>query len=114
MQDKKYYTEFILIVFLLFFSSNAFAAFELIPRSTINIGTGKINLNTSGSFIDMMNEPGSLVYYNRNGGAAIWARPFQIKDLQQTSIAGGLIYKKWGFGVGFTSFGNKFYSEKKH
>jgi len=109
IRTQKYY---ILFYLLLLFSVNAiYAAFELTPRSTINIGTGKINLNTTGSFIDALNEPGSLVYYNHNGGEAIWNKPFQIKELQQTAIAGGVLYKQWGFGAGFISFGNKIYSE---
>lgn len=109
IRSQKYYILYFLLILLNV--KIIYAAFELTPRSTINIGTGKISLNTSGNFIDVINEPGSLVNFNHNGGEAIWNKPFQIKELQQTAIAGGLLYKQWGFGVGFVSFGNKIYSE---
>jgi len=39
------------------------AAFELYPTSTSNLAFGRLNLNSKGNFIDIINEPSSIIAF---------------------------------------------------
>ena len=87
------------------------AAFESYPISTANLAFGRLSLNGKGNFVDIINEPSSIIAFNMKGGEVIWNRPFQINELQQTAFATGFLYKNLGFGVSASTFGNNIYSE---
>ena len=72
---------------------------------------GRLNLNSKGNIIDIINEPSSIINFNMKGGEVTWNRPFQINELQQIAVASAFIYKNWGIGISASSFGNSIYNE---
>ena len=105
-------SKFFLICFIVIIhNSLLFGAFESYPISTANLAFGRLNLNSKGNILDIINEPSSIINFNIKGGEVIWNRPFQINELQQTAFALGFIYKNWGLGISASSFGNNIYNE---
>ena len=101
------------VVIILMPLSFLFSAFDAYPTSTSNLAIGRMAMNINGNFIDIQNEPSSIVVFDLNGGEVIWGRPFQLKELQQTAISGGIILNNWGIGISASTFGNDIYDEEK-
>lgn len=99
------------LIFIIVSVSYIFGAFESYPVSTVNVGLGNLKLSVKGDLIDVVNEPSSLIAFGSTGGEALWSKPFQISELRHIAFAGGMLYKRWGFGINVSSFGNKIYNE---
>ena len=112
MKSERFTKTIILISFIVVIQTGfVFGAFESYPTSTTNLAFGRINLNSKGNFVDIINEPSSIINFNLKGGEVTWSRPFQINELQQTTFSIGLMHKNWGLGISASSFGNSIYNE---
>jgi len=101
------------LVIILAPSSFLFSAFDSYPTSTTNLAIGRMTMNIGGNFIDIQNEPSSIIAFRLKGGEMTWGRPFQIKELQRTALSVGMVLNNWGFGVSASTFGNDIYDEEK-
>lgn len=98
-----------IIIFV--FISFLFGAFEYLPRAPLNVGEGAAGLNFSGGIAGMYLDPASLTSSPGNGFAFQGGRQFGLRALQHQSGVGILQTKLIPLGFGFTSFGNRSYSE---
>ena len=95
---------------LLSFSS-LFAAFERIPQSPMQVGSGYTRLSTGPSAVDFLTQPASLVHVQGFGSTLFYGSPFRLGQLNQVSASVVFPSGFANFGVAVSSFGNTLYRE---
>jgi len=99
------------IIFSLLLSSFLFAAFERIPQSPMQIGSGFTHFNTEPSAQDFLSHPATLTHIQKIGFAVFYIFPFQIRSLSHYGISVVFPVKSTHLGAAFSSFGKELYRE---
>ena len=100
----------IFTIYLIMFST-LYAAFERIPQSPQQTGSGFTRFNPEASAIDFLSHPASLSRIQKHSLAVLYTFPFQIKSLSHTGLSFVFPVRSRQMGVAFFSLGKELYRE---